>query len=118
MKNFSSIEIPTGNLVNGPVFLRSTFTIKNNPPLDTYLNTAGWGKGVAFLNGHNLGRYWPQTGPQVTLYVPGVFLKTGENELVVLELEYVADNMKMKFQTVADLGSTQNYTLNIQPDNN
>ncbi|CAD6227704.1 GSCOCG00001384001-RA-CDS [Cotesia congregata] len=118
MKNFSNIEIPTGNLVNGPVFLRSTFIIKNNPPLDTYLNTAGWGKGVAFLNGHNLGRYWPQTGPQVTLYVPGVFLKTGENELVILELEYVADNMKMKFQTVADLGFTQNYTLKIQPDNN
>ena len=27
-------------------------------PLDTFLNLPGWHKGVAFLNGFNLGRYW------------------------------------------------------------
>ncbi|XP_057327942.1 beta-galactosidase [Microplitis mediator] len=110
-KNLTNIKVDTGNLVNGPIFLRSIFTIKNNPPLDTYLNTAGWGKGIIFINGHNLGRYWPKTGPQITLYVPGVFLNTGENELIVLELEYLADNMKMKFQTTPDFGLTQNIKL-------
>jgi len=46
-------------------------------------------QGVAFINGFNLGRYWPITGPQVTLYVPGCHLKPypAVNELILLELE-------------------------------
>ncbi|WP_409929232.1 hypothetical protein [Flavobacterium anhuiense] len=43
-----------------------------------------WGKGIVFVNGHNLGRYW-KVGPQQTLYVPGCWLKAGENKFVVLE---------------------------------
>jgi hypothetical protein len=44
---------------------------------------------VAFINGFNLGRYWPILGPQVTLYVPGCHLKSYPdfNELILLELE-------------------------------
>lgn len=101
--SFASTVITPGNLINGPVFLRATFTV-NDVPLDTYLNTAGWGKGIVYVNGYNLGRYWPKTGPQVTLYVPSVYLKTGANELIIFELEYVPDNMTLKFQTKADFG--------------
>ena len=43
-----------------------------------------WGKGVVWVNGHNLGRYW-NVGPQQTLYLPGVWLKKGNNEVVVFE---------------------------------
>jgi hypothetical protein len=32
---------------------------------DTFFNSTGWGKGQLFVNGHNLGRYWPTEGPQV-----------------------------------------------------
>ena len=32
---------------------------------DTFLRLDGWSKGVAFINGFNLGRYWPVMGPQV-----------------------------------------------------
>ena len=32
---------------------------------DTYLDTSGWGKGQLFINGYNIGRYWPTAGPQV-----------------------------------------------------
>ena len=32
---------------------------------DTFLRLNGWTKGVAFVNGFNLGRYWPSMGPQV-----------------------------------------------------
>ncbi|KAI1304884.1 Beta-galactosidase [Halotydeus destructor] len=42
---------------------------------DTLLRLDGWGKGVAFVNGINIGRYWPDEGPQVTLYVPHVWLR-------------------------------------------
>jgi beta-galactosidase len=44
-----------------------------------------WGKGFAWVNGHNLGRFW-NIGPQQTMYVPGPWLKTGENEIVILDL--------------------------------
>ena len=52
---------------------------------DTYLDMRSWGKGVVWINGHNLGRYW-SIGPQQTLYVPAEWLKKGKNEVVVLEL--------------------------------
>jgi len=32
---------------------------------DTYLAVHGWGKGIAWVNGFNLGWYWPSLGPQV-----------------------------------------------------
>jgi beta-galactosidase len=67
-------------------FRRSKF--KTPEPRDTWLDLRGFGRGVVWLNGINLGRYW-SIGPQQTLYVPSVWLMGGdeENELVVLELE-------------------------------
>jgi len=46
-------------------------------------------QGQAFLNGFNLGRYWPVRGPQVTLYVPKTVLKPSpaQNVLVMVELD-------------------------------
>lgn len=104
LRNMATIRIDSGTLNNGPVFLRGQFTIVGQP-LDTFLDTTGWGKGVAFVNGHNLGRYWPLVGPQITLYVPAPYLRTGENELIILELEYVSQTRKMKFQVVPNLGA-------------
>ena len=37
----------------------------DSSPRDTFLRLDGWSKGVAFVNGFNLGRYWPIMGPQV-----------------------------------------------------
>ena len=54
---------------------------------DTFLKFPGWRKGIAYLNGINLGRYWPVMGPQQTLYVPGSWIKPKcrENTLVIFE---------------------------------
>ena len=49
---------------------------------DTFLNTRGWGKGAAWINGHALGRFW-NLGPQQTLYVPAWWLRKGTNDVVV-----------------------------------
>lgn len=56
-------------------------------------------QGVAFLNGINLGRYWPKVGPQVTLYVPGTFLKSppSVNTLVMFELEEAPQDLTISF---------------------
>jgi beta-galactosidase len=48
----------------------------------------GWTKGVAWLNGFNLGRYWNR-GPQHTLYVPAPLLRQGRNEIIILELHKI-----------------------------
>lgn len=61
---------------------------------DTYFDPTGWGKGQFFINGHNIGRYWPKVGPQVTLYVPAPYLKH-RNMIAVLELE-CAGNCKKR----------------------
>ena len=56
---------------------------------DTFLSLPGWWKGFAFINGFNLGRYWPGFGPQQTLYVPSSLVK-GDcmvNEIILFELE-------------------------------
>lgn len=68
---------------NVPVLKKGYFTI--DKPADTYLDFSNWGKGVVWVNGHNLGRYW-EIGPQQTVYVPVEWLKTGRNEIVVFEL--------------------------------
>ena len=51
---------------------------------DTFLDMSKWGKGIVFVNGHNLGRYW-NVGPQQTLYLPGCWLKKGKNKITVFE---------------------------------
>lgn len=52
---------------------------------DTFLDFTGWEKGVIYINGFNLGRYWSE-GPQKRLYVPSPLLKERENEIVIFEL--------------------------------
>ena len=52
---------------------------------DTFLNFETWGKGQVWVNGHAMGRIW-SIGPQQTLYVPGCWLKKGQNEIIVLDV--------------------------------
>jgi beta-galactosidase len=72
----------------GPTAWRATFEV--DQPADHFLHTETWGKGVAWVNGFCLGRYW-RRGPQHTLFVPGPVVRAGRNELVVLELDVMAD---------------------------
>ncbi|KAM9079556.1 beta-galactosidase-1-like protein 2 isoform 3-T3 [Megaptera novaeangliae] len=53
-------------------------------PCDTFVKLEGWEKGVVFINGQNLGRYW-NIGPQETLYLPGAWLDQGLNQVIVFE---------------------------------
>ena len=53
---------------------------------DTYIDMSEWRKGIVWVNGHNLGRYW-NVGPQQRLYCPAPWLKNGKNEIMVFDLE-------------------------------
>ncbi|ARS42900.1 beta-galactosidase [Sphingobacteriaceae bacterium GW460-11-11-14-LB5] len=67
----------------GPVLKSASFNLTK--VADTYLDMRQWGKGLVWVNGHNLGKYWA-IGPQQTLYLPAEWLKKGKNEVVVFEL--------------------------------
>ena len=71
-----------GKLKNAPVVYEGTFNLDKTG--DTFIDMENWGKGIIFINGINIGRYW-QVGPQQTLYIPGVWLKKGENKIVIFE---------------------------------
>lgn len=68
---------------HGPAFWRGTFRVAK--PADTFLDLRGWGKGVLWVNGHCLGRFW-NIGPTQTMYCPGPWLRDGRNEVMVLDL--------------------------------
>lgn len=85
-------------LHGGPRIYYGTLNIKHKrETYDTYLNTTGWGKGVAFINGENIGRYWPLTGPQMTLYVPREVLRLGVNNIVLIEFRRPAYPAQISF---------------------
>ena len=73
----------TKTKATGPAFWRGTVNV--DQPGDTFLDLRSWGKGVVWVNGHCLGRYW-DIGPTQTAYVPGPWLKKGKNEIVILDL--------------------------------
>jgi beta-galactosidase len=52
---------------------------------DTYFDMSGYSKGLLYVNGHNLGRFW-NIGPQQGLYCPASWLKKGKNEILVFDL--------------------------------
>ncbi|MGW7141106.1 beta-galactosidase [Streptomyces xanthophaeus] len=87
----------------GPAFYRGTFDVAR--PADTFLHLDGWTKGMAWVNGFALGRYWSR-GPQRSLYVPGPVLRAGSNEVVVLELHAPGRGREAVFRDVPDLGPT------------
>ena len=88
--------------VNVASFLKGTLNI-DEKPCDTFLRLDGFTKGVVFVNGFNLGRYFNTAGPQKTLYVPAPILKPGENEIIVFETDH-SDRCTVTFLDKPDLG--------------
>ena len=72
------------NETRGPAWWGATLQAQAGK--DTWLDMRGWSKGMAWINGRSLGRYW-SIGPTQTLWVPGCWLREGPNEIVVLDLE-------------------------------
>ena len=74
--------VPGAGTINGPALFQSTFTVSGTPA-DTFLDMRTWHKGIVFVNGFNLGRYF-KAGPQQTLYIPGPLLRTGINTVWIV----------------------------------
>lgn len=74
----------TGGPLNRGIFFKGSFRLDSTA--DTYFDVGAFKKGVIWVNGHNLGRYW-YVGPQRHLYCPASWLKKGDNEVVILDLQ-------------------------------
>ncbi|MDJ1136329.1 glycoside hydrolase family 35 protein [Streptomyces iconiensis] len=86
----------------GPSFHRGT--LYADEPRDAFVALPGWTKGYVWVNGFNLGRYWSR-GPQVTLYLPWPLLRTGPNEIVVLELDQSPEDPAVETRTEPQLST-------------
>ena len=84
----SQKDYKPGKALQGPAYYKATFNLEKTG--DTFFDMQTWGKGMVWVNGHALGRFW-EIGPQQTLYMPGCWLKEGENEIIVLDLKGPAE---------------------------
>ena len=83
-------------------FLRGTLTVDGEPK-DTFIRLDGFHHGFVAVNGFNLGRYYNDAGPQKTLYCPAPMLKSGDNEIIVFEMDS-SDRNEILFTDTPDLG--------------
>ncbi|WP_026494286.1 glycoside hydrolase family 35 protein [Butyrivibrio sp. WCD3002] len=84
LDNIDKVDFSKDYIEGTPAFYK--FTFEADECTDTFLDFEGWGKGCAFLNGFNLGRYW-EIGPQKRLYIPAPLIKKGKNEIIMFETE-------------------------------
>lgn len=84
LDNVGKIDFSGGWKQYDPAFYRYEFEAEE--PRDTFLDCRGLGKGAAFINGFNLGRYWYE-GPVLYLYIPAPLIKRGKNEIIIFETE-------------------------------
>lgn len=75
-------------------------------PLDAWLAFPDGSKGMVWLNGFLLGRYW-KIGPQETLYAPAPLWRTGRNEIVVLDTDGLGATVEIREQP--SFGETEEF---------
>lgn len=84
MNDLSKLEFKDER-INEPAFFKGSLSIEKKEDIaDTFITLENFNKGIVFINGFNLGRYW-NVGPQLNLYVPHPLLKEGENEIIIFE---------------------------------
>ena len=83
-ENTENIDFSKGWQQEQPAFYAFDFEMKALK--DTYLDLSGFGKGLAFVNGINIGRFW-NVGPTLSLYIPHSLLKEGHNRIIIFETE-------------------------------
>lgn len=94
LDNIERVDFSGEYKENTPAFYRFVFDVEEAG--DTFLDFGGWGKGCAFVNGFNIGRFW-EIGPQKRLYIPAPLLKKGQNEIILFETDgKAADSITLK----------------------
>lgn len=84
LDNIDKVDFSKEYTEDSAAFYKFSFDAEEKK--DTFLDMEGFGKGCAFINGFNLGRFW-EIGPQKRLYIPAPLIKDGHNEIVIFETE-------------------------------
>ena len=84
LDNPEKIDFSKGWTEGQPAFYAYDFEVE--APKDTYLELSKFGKGIAYVNGRHLGRFW-NVGPTLSLYIPHSYLKEGANRIIIFETE-------------------------------
>ena len=82
-----------------PAFLKGHFSAV--PGQSCFVRFDGLKKGLIFVNGFNLGRYW-ERGPLEALYLPGAILKE-ENEIVVFESDGLRSEAEVEITDICGI---------------
>ena len=86
----------SGRSIKKPgIFFRGNFVLtraEGNTGADTFVDLSNYTKGIVWVNGHNLGRYW-NIGPQKKLFCPAPFMREGLNEIMVFDLHQTEPKM-------------------------
>ena len=84
---------------------------------DVFLDVSKWGRGLVWVNGHCLGRYW-NIGPTQTMYLPAPWLREGTNKILVLDVigpeEPVLQGLDKPI--LNKLNPEKDFTLSKRPD--
>ncbi|MFE9645000.1 glycoside hydrolase family 35 protein [Streptomyces sp. NPDC006365] len=108
LQEWSSTDLAAA-VAPGPATTHAGFAVATfdvDTPADTFLALPGSSRGLVWINGFLLGRYW-EIGPQVTLYCPAPLLRAGENTVTVLELERLGGTLELRNRP--ELGPPQEY---------
>jgi beta-galactosidase len=79
------------------IFFKANFFLAGQG--DTFFDLSNFKKGIVWVNGHNLGRYW-NIGPQKRLYCPASWLRSGQNEMIIFDLHMTNSNLVFGFKTM------------------
>ena len=82
LKNPEKIDFTKEWHENQPAFY--AFDVELKALKDTYLELTHFGKGIVFVNGVNIGRFW-DVGPTLSLYIPHGLLTIGKNRIIIFE---------------------------------
>ena len=85
-ENTENIDFSKGWQPEQPAFY--AFDFEMQALKDTYLELSDFGKGVVFVNGVSIGRFW-NVGPTLSLYIPHSLLREGDNRIIIFETEGV-----------------------------
>lgn len=80
---------------NTPTFYKYELTVDEIS--DTVIHFEGFTRGVAFINGFNLGRHWTVENSENKLFIPAPLIKQGVNEIVVFDVLHNKENKKISF---------------------
>jgi beta-galactosidase len=108
LQEWSAAELARA-VAAGPATTPAGFAVTTmhvDTPADTFLALPGSTRGLVWVNGFLLGRYW-DIGPQVTLYCPAPLLRAGENVMTVLELERLGGILELRDRP--ELGPPEEY---------